>query len=129
MLSDKPFIKVVAAVIYDKDKVLIARRKPEKIQGGKWEFPGGKIEHEETPELAVVRELREELDIEVDLQSYLGTNMHEYERGIVEIIMYKANFLKGQIKLIDHDEFRWVSVVELPSFDFSEADKYFVSRL
>jgi 8-oxo-dGTP diphosphatase len=123
-------IRVAAAIIENEQGLLlIARRKPEKSQGGLWEFPGGKLEEEESPEACLRRELMEEMGIEIDVQAYFGINEHWYGDFPIQLIAYRAKFIAGVIALIDHDEYRWVRSEQLADYSFAPADIKFVNML
>ena len=115
-------LEVVCGIIHKEDKVFIARKKEGKTLAGFWEFPGGKIEKNESPEEALKRELKEELGMIVSLQGYLGTNLHQYSSKQIKLIAIKCLFIKATLNLIDHDEFRWVTPSELNNYKISPAD-------
>ena len=80
-------INVVAAVIRDEEgRILITQRNLKKAQGGLWEFPGGKIESEETKEHAIVREIKEELDVDIEYKDYLAEKVFEYPEKTINLI-------------------------------------------
>ncbi|MFD0716213.1 (deoxy)nucleoside triphosphate pyrophosphohydrolase [Paenibacillus sp. GCM10027626] len=123
-------IKVAAAVIEnDLGQILIARRKKGKAQEGLWEFPGGKVEHEETVEECLRRELQEEMNIQIRPYASFGINDHYYGSTHIRLIARKATFLGGEIGLADHDEYRWVYPRELGEYEFAQADIKFVEML
>ena len=115
-------IKVVCGIIYNDNKVLICRRKPSKSLGGFWEFPGGKVEKGESSELALIRELSEELGIKVENIIFFGTNIHEYISNNIELQAYKCKFIKTDLILKDHDAFEWINIQEIVSYDLAPAD-------
>ena len=102
-------VKVTAAVLEKDGKYIIAQRKRSDPLSGKWEFPGGKIEPGETPEVCLARELKEELDIEVVVGEYLGSNVHHYDHISIELMAYRATWVGGTITVKDHHDYRWVS--------------------
>ncbi|MFD0716228.1 (deoxy)nucleoside triphosphate pyrophosphohydrolase [Paenibacillus sp. GCM10027626] len=123
-------IEVAAAVIENNlGQILIARRKKGKAQEGLWEFPGGKIEHEETVEEGLRRELLEEMNIRIRPYASFGVNDHYYGSTHIRLIAHKAAFLGGEIVLVDHDEYRWVYPRELGEYEFAPADIKFVEML
>jgi len=124
------WIDVAAAIIENEaGSILIARRKAGKSQAGLWEFPGGKIEPGESIEACIRRELMEELQIEIAIKSYFGTHEHPYETANIRLIAYKVTYLRGDIRLIDHDAYRWVRREELAEIAFAPADVLFVQML
>ncbi|WP_058301153.1 8-oxo-dGTP diphosphatase MutT [Gorillibacterium timonense] len=123
-------IEVAAAIIRnDKGQLLIARRGPEKIQAGQWEFPGGKLEPGESAVRCLKRELMEEMGIEIEPFAPYGVHEHDYETFSVRLIVYEAHYVRGEIQLTDHDDYRWVDVSELGEYRFAPADIPFVDRL
>ena len=122
-------IDVVAAVLIEKDKILIARKKPEKSLGGYWEFPGGKIEKGEEPPESLVRELKEEMDIDIAVKSYITDSIYDYGNIQVRLIGYTAEILSGEIKLVDHDEYEWVTLEEVAKYKLAPADIPLVEKL
>lgn len=123
-------INVVAAVIKNDDgKILIAQRNLKKSQGGLWEFPGGKIEPNESREEAIVREIREELTIDIEVEGYLAEKVFNYSDKDVNLIAMKCRILKGDIKLTEHEDAKLVNEDELDQFEFAPADMFIVERL
>lgn len=109
--------------------LLIAKRKPTARLPNLWEFPGGKVEPNETPKECLKRELKEEFDVDVSVGEYLGSNIHTYDFGTIELMAFRAFWEKGDFKLLDHEEIRWVFKHELDQFDFAPADTAFVEQL
>lgn len=123
-------INVVAAVIKDeRGKVLITQRNLKKSQGGLWEFPGGKIEPNETREDAVVREIKEELDIDIKVIGYLSEKVFNYPEKDINLIALECKKINGNIKLLEHEDYRWVDSSELENFEFAPADMFIVEKL
>ncbi len=122
-------VKVTAAVLVDNGRVLIARRKPTLKLADMWEFPGGKIEGNETPEACLRREMKEEFDIDVTVGEYLGSNVHRYGFGTIELMGYRVFFNSGEWTLTDHSRIEWVTVDRLGEFAFTPADLFLVSRI
>jgi 8-oxo-dGTP diphosphatase len=121
--------KVTAAVIEKDGKILIAKRKREDALGGKWEFPGGKLESGETPEECLTRELREELGIETRIEAFLCSSRFVYRHMDVELLAYRTSYVSGEIRLHEHERAVWVLPEDLKEYDFSDADKPVVKRL
>jgi len=115
-------IEVVAAILENKGKILIAKRKSGKSLAGFWEFPGGKKEIGETSEEALKRELMEELLIEVELKEYVGESIYEYPDKTIKLIAFSALITKGVITLLDHDEYKWVNLNQISKFKMAPAD-------
>lgn len=122
-------VDVCAAIIQKDGKILIAKRAKDKSQGDKWEFPGGKLETGETPEMCLERELMEELTIEVRTDAFFMENVHSYEEVTIRLLAYFVEYISGEIKLVDHSQVQWVTVDEIREYDFAEADIPVVNRL
>ena len=117
-------IPVVCALIVRESRVLLAQRPPGKHLALKWEFPGGKVEPGEEAELALVREIREELDCEVEVVAALPRSLHDYERGRVEMIPFICRLAKGSAepRACEHAALAWVTDDELGAYDLAPAD-------
>ena len=116
-------IQVVAGIIYKDGKILIAKRNLQKDQGGKWEFPGGKVEKGETNGEALKREIKEELDADIEVKEYVGENEFHYPEKDVKLIFYKAELISDGVKLLEHEDYKWIKIEEAPKYEFAEADK------
>jgi len=114
--------EVVCGIIYKEDKIFIARKKKGKSLAGFWEFPGGKIEKNESPEEALERELNEELGMSISIKDYLGSNHHEYSSKKIKLIAYNCIYIDATLNLIDHDEFKWVMPSDLINYQIAPAD-------
>ncbi|SEG11708.1 8-oxo-dGTP diphosphatase [Caloramator fervidus] len=113
--------EVVAAIIIRDGKVLIARRKDGNIKG-KWEFPGGKLEKNETYEECLLREIYEELKMEVKIIMPFERVVYEYEGGKIKLVSFIVKPLSLDYKLSVHDDALWVKVEEVENFDLAPAD-------
>ncbi|UCD32680.1 MAG: (deoxy)nucleoside triphosphate pyrophosphohydrolase [Desulfobacterales bacterium] len=122
-------IRVTAAIMVNDGMMLIAKRKPTARLPNLWELPGGKVEPNETPEECLKRELREEFDIDVTVGENLGSNIHTYDFGTIELMAFRANWDDGNLILRDHEEIRWAFTHELDQFNFAPADQPFVDKL
>lgn len=122
-------IQVTAAIIFRDGRVLIAQRRLDDAMGGKWEFPGGKIDAGETPEACLRRELYEELGIIVEVHDLFAVNRHDYPDRRVELRAYNVTLRQGDITLNEHSDVRWVAVDKLHQFDLCEADLPFAEKL
>lgn len=114
--------KVAAAVSIDNDKILIARRAPHLKLPGYWEFPGGKVENDESIAECIMRELDEELSIKCEPGQIITSSFYKYEHGEFEIIgiAVKANYSSAVLK--DHDHLQWVKLSELLTYKLAPAD-------
>lgn len=116
-------INVVAALIYDNEKVLIAKRSTGDFNVfGKWEFPGGKVESGETEEQAIEREIKEEFELEIKANKYITNNICKYPTKTVNLKLYDCTFISGEFNLHDHSEYLWVNPDELLKYDLAPAD-------
>ncbi|HVJ48436.1 (deoxy)nucleoside triphosphate pyrophosphohydrolase [Desulfitobacterium sp.] len=122
-------IEVSAAIIKKGEAILIAQRGRNKSQGLMWEFPGGKLEANETAEKSLVREIKEELNIDIEVGERFGENIYEYPSGKIKLIAFYAQWKSGDLKLFEHEKIKWVKVNELKAFEFSPADIPFVEKL
>ncbi|QJI28940.1 (deoxy)nucleoside triphosphate pyrophosphohydrolase [Pseudomonas sp. ADAK18] len=113
---------VAAAVVHLDGKVLITRRAPGEKLAGLWEFPGGKLEHEETPQECITRELREELGVESVAGEILTSTAYTYPGGTIELIAIMVTLQSTQFTLQVHDLFEWVRPQELLQYELAPAD-------
>ena len=117
-------INVVAAVIKDENgKILITQRNLQKDQGGLWEFPGGKVEKNESYESALIREIKEELNADIEVNEYIGESIHHYPEKDIKLIFYKAKLLSKKVELLEHESCKWITKDEKDKFEFAGADK------
>jgi 8-oxo-dGTP diphosphatase len=122
-------IKVTAAILIKDGKILIAKRKADDRQANKWEFPGGTLEQNETPQACLKREMQEEFGINVSVGRIFGESIYHYNHGSIKLLAYRAHWESGQIALKDHADYRWVSSRQLAEYDFAPADIPFVEKL
>lgn len=122
-------IPVTAAILIHKDKILIARRKSTDREGGKWEFPGGKIRKNETPRECLTREMKEEFGINVSVGEFFAESHYRYDHGAIKLLAYRTLWIDGQLSLNAHADYRWVNPVQLEDFEFAAADIPFVEKL
>ena len=116
-------IKVVAAYITKDDKVLIAKRStgdPNVL--GKWEFPGGKVEKDESELHAIEREIKEEFELSIKAKKFLINNICEYPTKTVDLRLYQCDYLSGEFNLHDHSEYKFVNKKDLLKYELCPAD-------
>ena len=115
-------IQVIAGVINDIDKVLITRRAPQEHFAGSWEFPGGKIENNETQQECLKRELKEELNIDVAVGKLCTEVIHDYGDVNINLIVYYCTIVEGEISISVHDRYKWVRINDLLEYKLLPAD-------
>jgi 8-oxo-dGTP diphosphatase len=117
-------ILVTAAVIRRGKKILIAQRKSDsKVEPLKWEFPGGKLEHGESPEQCLAREIKEELNLKIKVGELIGISSHVYKQKMhIVLLCYMCKFKTGQLKCLDVEDAKWISPREMKSYRFAAAD-------
>ena len=115
-------IDVTCAIILRDGKILATQRSEKMNLPLKWEFPGGKIEQNETPENCLQREIREELNLEIELLKKLETRSFTYETFLINLIPFITNYLSGEISLTEHKDFKWLTIEELMLLDWAPAD-------
>ncbi|MDA3855396.1 MAG: (deoxy)nucleoside triphosphate pyrophosphohydrolase [Candidatus Woesearchaeota archaeon] len=120
-------ILVAAAIIEKDDKILIAQRKNDsKLEPNMWEFAGGKVEFGEKPEDCLIREIKEELDLEIEIKKLFGVYSHVYEKEGTQyhviLITYICKYISGQKKNIECQDSLWVSKEELSNYEYAKAD-------
>ena len=115
-------IEVVAAIIEKDGKILICRRAENKTRALKWEFPGGKIEPGETPEQAVLRECREELDVDLCVKGKFMRVLHSYPDIEIQLTVFRTAIIGSDPRCIEHKEIRFVYPSELADFELCPAD-------
>ncbi|MDR2865212.1 MAG: (deoxy)nucleoside triphosphate pyrophosphohydrolase [Spirochaetaceae bacterium] len=112
----------VAGIAGKSGKIFVARRKMGGDMGGKWEFPGGKVEEGENEEACIVREFFEEFNVGIRCGKFLGESSFEH-KGIKRVLKaYSVYFLSFDLTLNEHDEWRWVDISEIKTLDFTPSD-------
>ena len=124
-------ISVVAAVIIHQHKILCVRRGPAKYAyiSEKWEFPGGKIEENETKIAALTREIKEELHMDISVDAFLITVQHTYPDFHLTMDTFLCSCAEDTLTLTEHTEFKWLDVSELSTLDWAAADVPIVEKL
>jgi 8-oxo-dGTP diphosphatase len=120
---------VAAAIIESKGYILITRRKPDAPYPHLWEFPGGKVEEGENPKDCVIREIREELDIEIAVSSIYDVVYYRYPERDVLVLAWLCNWTSGRVQNLEVAEHRWVKPAEIRFFDLLPADIALAQRL
>jgi mutator protein MutT len=122
-------IEVSAALIFQHGKLLITQRHADAHLGGLWEFPGGKREPDETFEQCLVRELREELGIEIEVGGLFEEISHAYAEKTVCLKFFVCKLISGKPQPLDCAAFKWVEKTELAHFEFPAADARLLEKL
>ena len=122
-------INVVAAIIKKNNSYLIVQRNKNKHLALKWEFPGGKVDNNESFEEALSREIKEELNIEINI--YQKFSREKYKDDKINIILhyYLCSHKSGSIKLNEHEDLKWVEKKDFNQYDFAEGDGNILSLL
>ncbi len=121
-------IQVVAAIIEHNDRYFATQRGYGEFKGG-WEFPGGKIEENETPEKALQREIKEELDIDIQVKEYVCTVEYDYPTFHLSMRCYFCKIKKGIPTLLEAEDSRWLTIDEINSVDWLPADIEVVEQI
>lgn len=114
-------VEVVAAVIVQDGAILATQRGYGDFAGG-WEFPGGKIEAGESPEQALIREIREELDADIAIDGFLTTVEHDYPAFHLTMHCFVSHVEEGELKLLEHSAAKWLTFDQLDSVEWLPAD-------
>ena len=122
-------IKVVVGIIEKDGKVLIARRVTDDPLKGRWEFPGGKVEKNESPRNALKRELQEELGITADIGKCISCSTYDYGHILIELSAYSVSRVSGDIQSDEYQNIIWVDRKDLGELDFPEANKPIINTL
>lgn len=121
-------IEVVAAIIKKEDKYLATQRGYGEFEGG-WEFPGGKIEEGEKPEEALIREIKEELDVQIDVKDHFCTVEYDYKSFYLVMHCYLCELMDNKITLLEHSNYKWLKKCDLDSVDWLPADIEVIDKL
>ena len=124
-----PVIPVSSGLIIQNNKVLIGLRSQSDNGGGLWEFPGGKIEIDESSEEAVIRELKEELDIVVHKPKKVMQYLHRFKNLIYDIHFFEVISFKGSVKNKVHDELKWTDLASINNYNFISGDLLIIEGL
>lgn len=121
--------EVVAALIFDGGRFMICQRPAHKARGLLWEFVGGKVEPGESKEQALIRELREELAVTVDVGEVFTEVTHVYPDITVHLTLFHAVILSGTPQKIEHNDIRWIAPKEIEQYDFCPADVEILEKI
>ncbi len=121
-------IRVVAAVIVDDNRIFASQRGYGEFKDG-WEFPGGKIELGESSEDALVREIKEELEIEITVGALIDTVEYDYPQFHLSMDCFICTIKSGTISLLEHEDAKWLTKASLYSVDWLPADKNLIPKI
>ena len=122
-------LEITAGIIKKNNKVLIGQRKYHDKFGGKWEFPGGKLENSGMPEDCIIRELKEELNINIREFKHFLSYTIDFSLYKMVIHAFLITQYDGEIQINDHENIIWTDIQDLNNFDFLEADKEIIKKL
>lgn len=116
--------EVAAALIWNgKKQFMICQRPAHKTRGLLWEFVGGKLEEGETAQQALIRECREEIGVTVEVEDLYTQVIHEYPDMTVKLSVFNARIAEGEVKMIEHNDIKWITPDEIDKYDFCPADE------
>jgi A/G-specific adenine glycosylase len=116
-------------VVFKNDRVLITRRKAEGLLGGLWEFPGGKIRVGESAQAACIREIKEEVNLNVDIDRHLAKVKHAYTHFKIVMDVFCCKYVSGRVYLRGPVAFRWIRLDEYKNYPFPKANHKFIPLL
>ncbi len=115
-------IKVTCAIIKIEDKILVTQRSEKMKLPLKWEFPGGKLEEDENEIECVKREIKEEINIEIEVVKKLSNSVYDYGTFKIDLMPFIAKYISGEILLTEHKDYKLIDKSELLKLDWAEAD-------
>jgi A/G-specific adenine glycosylase len=124
-----PLHKIAVGVVYKNSHMLITQRKPAGLLGGLWEFPGGKIREYERPEQACVREIKEEVNLNVAITGHIAQVKHAYTHFRIVMEVFSCRYVSGEVQLRDPVDFRWITLKEIDQYPFPKANHKFIHLL
>ena len=122
-------INVTCAIIYFNDKILVTQRSEKMKLPLKWEFPGGKLEVNESETDCIIREIREEINIEIKVLEKLSNSIYDYGTFKINLIPFISTYVSGEIILTEHKDYKIIDKSELLGLDWAEADLPIVEEL
>jgi len=124
-----PLHNIAVGVVYKNSHMLITRRKPEGLLGGLWEFPGGKVRNHESPEKACIREIKEEVNLNVTVDGHISQVKHAYTHFKILMDVFICRYVSGEVKLNGPEDFRWITLKEIDQYPFPKANHKFIQLL
>jgi A/G-specific adenine glycosylase len=124
-----PEVQIAVGVVFKNDRVLITRRPEQGLLGGLWEFPGGKLREDESPAEACVREIKEEVNLDVAIEGPLAQVRHAYSHFRIHMHVFRCRFTTGRVRLNGPTDHRWVRIADIDRFAFPGANHKFIPLL
>lgn len=128
-MENRKVTEVVAALIWREGKFMICQRPAHKARGLLWEFVGGKVDPGESKQQALIRECREELAVEVSVGDVFMEVLHEYPDLLVRLTLFHSAIVAGTPQMLEHNDIQWITVEQIPEFDFCPADVDILKKL
>lgn len=122
-------VEVVAALNWNKDRLMICQRPAHKARGLLWEFVGGKVEPGETKEQALIRECQEKLAVTLSIGDVFMDVVHEYPDLTVHLTLFNAAILEGIPKKLEHNDIKWITPSEISNYEFCPADVEILKKI
>ena len=122
-------VEVVAALIWDNKKFMICQRPAHKARALLWEFVGGKVEHGETKEQALIRECQEELAVSISVGDEFMNVVHKYPDITVHLTLFNATIVEGTPKRLERNDIKWITPAEIPNYEFCPADEEILKKI
>ena len=119
-----PHYNIGIAVIWNNNKILITKRKKNTLLGGLWEFPGGKIENNELVIDCIKREIKEELNINIEVKDFIIKVKHRYSHFSITLFVHHCNYLNGTVECLASDAFKWINPNSFDKYPFPKANHY-----
>ncbi|MDH4163128.1 MAG: (deoxy)nucleoside triphosphate pyrophosphohydrolase [Nitrospirota bacterium] len=122
-------IDVTCAIIIQNTRILCVQRGRGRHLAGKWEFPGGKVHDGEAMEASIVREVREELDLDIEVREKLNAVTYEYPDKTVRLVPFICRITGGKLRLHEHQAHQWLDPADLDRLDWCDADRPIIQEL
>jgi 8-oxo-dGTP diphosphatase len=122
-------IRVVAGVIAQEGRYLITQRRPTAVLPLLWEFPGGRVEAQETDADALRREVRHRLGVTIEIGQLISFVSHRYEHYVVDLYLYECSVVSGELCSLNVNDFRWVTSEQFDRYQFTPADEASMNKL
>lgn len=122
-------VDVVAALIWNNDRFMICQRPENKAQALLWEFVGGKVEPGESKEQALIRECKEELNVDVSIGDLFFQSEHKYPDLYIRLTVFNAEIIRGIPVLKEHNNIKWIGISEISQYSFCPADLPVLEKL